>query len=61
MTMVINHLLYTRDPETNGSHLKISHPKRKLVFQPSIFRCENVSFRDGRVLKGGGVQGGHES
>ena len=27
-------------PETNSSHLKIGHPKRKLVFQPSIFRCE---------------------
>ena len=25
-------------PETNSSHLKIGHPKRKLVFQPSIFR-----------------------
>ena len=32
--------------ETNSSHLKIGHPKRKLVFQPSIFRCENVSFRE---------------
>ena len=27
-------------PETNSSPLKIGHPKRKLVFQPSIFRCE---------------------
>ena len=27
-------------PETNSSHLKIGHPKRKLVFQTSIFRCE---------------------
>ena len=28
-------------------HLKIGQgPKRKLVFQPSIFRCENVSFRE---------------
>ena len=26
--------------------LKIGHPKRKLVFQPSIFRCY-VSFRKG--------------
>ena len=25
-------------PETNSSHLKIGHPKRKRVFQPSIFR-----------------------
>ena len=24
----------------NSSPLKIGHPKRKLVFQPSIFRCE---------------------
>ena len=22
-------------------------PKRKLIFQPSIFRCEEVSFREG--------------
>ena len=31
------------------------HPKRKLTFQPSIFRCENVSFREGifgRILLG---------
>ena len=27
-------------PETNSSPLKIGHPKRKLVFQPSIFRCK---------------------
>ena len=26
-------------PETNSSPLKIGHPKRKTVFQPSIFRC----------------------
>ena len=26
-------------PKTNSSPLKIGHPKRKLVFQPSIFRC----------------------
>ena len=31
--------LYTL-PETNSSHLKRFHPKRKLVFQPSIFRCK---------------------
>ena len=30
-------------PETNSSPLKIGHPQGKLVFQPSIFRCENVS------------------
>ena len=33
-------------PETNSSPLKIGHPKMKLVFQPSIFRCY-VSFREG--------------
>ena len=27
-------------PETNSSPLKIGLPKRKIVFQPSIFRCE---------------------
>ncbi len=34
-------------PETNSSPLKIGHPKRKLVLKPSIFRFENVSFREG--------------
>ena len=33
-------------PETNSSHLKIGYPKRKIVFQPSIFKCY-VSFREG--------------
>ena len=33
-------------PETNSSHLKIGHPKTKVVFQPSIFRCY-LSFREG--------------
>ena len=33
-------------PETNSSHLKVGLPKRKLVFQPSIFRGY-VSFREG--------------
>ena len=28
----------------------MGHPKRKLVFQPSIFRCENVSFREGNTI-----------
>ena len=28
------------------SHLKFGHPERKLLFQPSIFRCY-VSFREG--------------
>ncbi len=27
-------------PETNSSPLKIGHPKRKLAFPSSIFRCE---------------------
>ena len=35
-------------PETNSSHLKSYLPKRKLVFQPSIFRCY-VSFREGKT------------
>ena len=26
-------------------------PKRKLIFQQSIFRCENVSFREGKSPK----------
>ncbi len=34
-------------PETNNSHLKIGHPNRKLVFQPSIF-TGYVSFREGK-------------
>ena len=34
--------------ETNSSHLEIGHAKRKLVFQPSIFKCY-VSFRDGNI------------
>jgi len=38
-------------PETNKSPLKIGHPKRKLIFQPSIFRCPNVSFREGKCHK----------
>ena len=37
-------------PETNSSHLKIGHPNRKVVFQPSIFRGKlAVSFREGRM------------
>ena len=39
--------LFCTLPETNGSPLKIGFPKRKVVFQPSIFRCY-VSFREGR-------------
>ncbi len=34
---------------TASSPLKIGHSKRKLVFQPSIFRCY-VSFREGNCL-----------
>ena len=38
--------------EIKSSHLPESHPKKeKIVFQPSIFRCEmvrTVSFRDGK-------------
>ena len=33
-------------PETNSSPLKIDHSKRKVIFQPYIFRCY-VSFREG--------------
>ncbi len=33
-------------------HLKIGHPQRKLIFQPSIFRGENVSFREGKLVPG---------
>ena len=32
-------------PETNSSPLKIGHPKRKLVFQPQIFK-RYVGFRE---------------
>ncbi len=38
--------VYNTLPETNSSPLKIGLPKRKVVFQPSIFRCY-VSFREG--------------
>ena len=43
-------------PETNGSPLKMGFSNRKVVFQPSMFRCY-VSFRDMLVcffLVGGG-------
>ena len=33
-------------PETHSLHLKMGFPKRKRIFQPSIFRCY-VSFREG--------------
>ncbi len=35
-------------PETNSSPLKIGLPKRKVTFQPSIFRCELLV--SGRVI-----------
>ena len=35
-------------PETNSSPLKIGHPNRKVVLQPSIFRSY-VSFREGII------------
>ena len=34
-------------PETNISHENRQGPNRKFIFQPSIFRGENVSFREG--------------
>ena len=38
-------------PKTNGSPLKIRHPKRKFIFQPSIFRCFHSLFVSGsRVI-----------
>ena len=37
-------------PETNSLPLKIGHPKRKLAFQPSIFRGY-VSFRECKVFR----------
>ena len=33
-------------PETNSLPLKLDLPKWKLIFQPSIFRWEHVSFRE---------------
>ena len=46
-----HHQDYHTLPETNSLPMKIGHPKRKLVFQPSIFRCENVSFREGILVE----------
>ncbi len=40
-------------PRTNELPLKIGHPRRKLVFQPSIFRCENASLREGYNFQNG--------
>ena len=34
---IILMFLYSTLPETNSSHLKIGLPKRKFMFQPSIF------------------------
>ena len=48
--MLQNYIL-TR-AETNSSHLPGSYPKRKLIFQPSIFRCYvYVSFRESILKK----------
>ena len=38
-------------PKTKISPENRPGPKRKLIFQPSIFRCENVSFREGKSPK----------
>ena len=46
MSLIMSYTL----PETNSSHLKIGHPKRKVVFQPSIFRGY-VSFREGKLQR----------
>ena len=43
-------MLHGTLPETNIAHENFIHPKRKLVFQPSIFRC-HVSFREGKLFK----------
>ncbi len=43
----ISNLIYTYTAwNQQQTPLKIGHPKT-IVFQPSIFRCENVSFREG--------------
>ena len=40
-------------PETNIAPARKPFHKEtmKLIFQPSIFRCENVSFREGRYFR----------
>ena len=43
LTRIVNHQAIL--PKTNSSPLKIGLPKRKVVSQPSIFRCY-VSFRE---------------
>ena len=45
-------------PETNSSPLKLGFPKRKLIFQPSIFRGY-VSFREGIAEEANILQIGH--
>ena len=40
---------YSTLPESNSSPLKIGHPKRKFLFQPSIFGC----FGRGTIIKVG--------
>ena len=47
-------------PETNSSHLKIGHPKRKLVLQPSIFRGRDwiwVAHADKPIKRAGSENG----
>ena len=40
---------YRTIPETKSLPMKIGHSKRKLIFQPSIFRCKlAASFREGK-------------
>ena len=38
--------VHSRPPD-----LKIGHPKRKLVFQPFIFGCKTVSFRESKPMQ----------
>ena len=49
ITSVLHFIMPFTLPETNSiSPLKIGHPKRTYIFQPSIFRCKlAVSFREG--------------
>ena len=38
-------------PETNITPEKIVSQKERIVFQPSIFGCENVCFREGKTAR----------
>ena len=44
-----DHFQYSYTPLKINIAPERDHPKRKLLFQPSIFRCENVSFREGKL------------